>query len=134
MQGERDATEKISKTYREALTQLISNLRRDLKQPDLNVVIGRISDHGARSIDWQTIRRDQVSVATQDSRGAWIDCDDLNDKRNNHGFRINDLHYTQAGYATLGRRFAHQAAKLIAGKPPATDGRPTRDAVVTAKN
>lgn len=124
MQGERDAREKLDAAYAASLKQLIANLRRDLKQPKMNFVIGRISDVGKPSNKpWQAVREAQVKVATEDKRGAWVDCDDLNDKVKN-GKKRNDLHYTQEGYELLGRRFVRQAKALIEGKEPAKNGRP----------
>ena len=124
MQGERDAREKLEKAYADALKQLISNLRRDLKFAEMNFVIGRISDFGkADDASWQAVRDAQVEVANSDKRGAWVDSDDLNDKTK-AGKTYNDLHYTQEGYELLGRRFARQAKALISGQKPAADGRP----------
>jgi hypothetical protein len=124
MQGERDASEKLDAAYAEALRQLIANLRRDLNHQEMNVVIGRVSDFGAATdISWQNIRAAQVEVARTDPRGAWIDCDDLNDKVQG-GQERNDLHYTRAGYELLGRRFVRQAEALITGRIPADNGRP----------
>lgn len=124
MQGERDAKEKLSAAYAEAMKQLISNLRRDLNQPGMNFVIGRLSDFGpATNQEWQAVRRVQVEVAEQDKRGAWVDCDDLNDKEKN-GQKRNDLHYTKEGYELLGRRYARQAKALIEGRKPDARGRP----------
>jgi hypothetical protein len=122
MQGERDAKEKLSKAYEAALAQLISNLRRDLKQPGMNFVIGRLSDFST-AVEWENVRKAQVSLAEKDKRGAWVDCDDLNNKEKN-GVKRDDLHYTKEGYELLGRRFARQARALIDGKTPAADGRP----------
>lgn len=124
MQGERDAREKLDAAYPDALNQLIANLRRDLKQPEMNFVIGRISDFGkADYTAWQNVRKAQTDVANGDKRGSWVDCDDLNDKLKGNVKR-NDLHYTKEGYELLGRRFARQAKALIDGKKPAQDGRP----------
>lgn len=124
MQGERDAKEKLSAAYGEAMRQLIANLRRDLKQPQMNFVIGRLSDFGkSDNQHWQTVREMQVAVANQDDHGAWVDCDDLNNKSKN-GVERDDLHYTQAGYELLGRRYARQMKRLLDGEQPATDGRP----------
>ena len=124
MQGERDAKEQLSAAYFDALSQLIENLRRDLKQPKMNVVIARLSDFGDESnTHWQATRKAQVDLAKQDSRGAWVDCDDLNDKEKG-GAKRNDLHYTQEGYELLGRRFVRQAKAIIDGKQPAENGRP----------
>lgn len=124
MQGERDAREQLGAAYVDALQQLISNLRRDLKQPKMNVVIGRISDfkNGAYA-HWDKIRLALVEVANKDPRGAWVDCDDLNNKVKN-GKTHDDLHYTKKGYELLGRRYARQAKALIDGKEPASNGRP----------
>ncbi|MHC4878358.1 MAG: sialate O-acetylesterase [Planctomycetota bacterium] len=122
MQGERDAREKLSAAYEDALGSLIANLRRDLKQPNMNFVIGRLSDFSSAP-DWEAVRNAQVSLAENDPRGAWVDCDDLNDKESN-GVKRNDLHYTRAGYELLGRRYVRQAKALIEGGKPAADGRP----------
>ena len=122
--SKRDAKEKLSAAYEEAFTKLIANLRRDLKQPEMNFVIGRLSDFGRPDHkDWQNVRKAQVAVAKKDKRGAWVDCDDLNDKEKN-GVKRNDLHYTQEGYELLGRRYVRQAKALLDGAKPASDGRP----------
>lgn len=124
MQGERDAREKLSAAYADSLQQLITNLRQDLGQPEMNFVIGRLSDFGKPDYaDWQNVRKAQVDVASKDKHGAWVDCDDLNDKEK-AGVKRDDLHYTKEGYELLGRRFARQAKALIEGKEPAKDGRP----------
>lgn len=125
MQGERDAREKLDAAYSEALSTLIANLRRDLKRPDMNFVIGRLSDFGKPTdAPWQAVRKAQVDLASADKLGAWVDCDDLNDKKDAAGATRDDLHYTPAGYELLGRRYARQAQLLLTGKPPAQDGRP----------
>jgi hypothetical protein len=124
MQGERDAREQLSAAYADAMQQLIANLRRDLEQPEMNFVIGRLSDFGkSDNAHWQQVREAQVEVAAGDKHGAWVDCDDLNDKQRN-GATYNDLHYTKEGYELLGRRYARQAKALIEGIKPAADGRP----------
>ena len=124
MQGERDAREKLDAVYGAALLQLITNLRKDLNQPEMNFVIGRLSDFGkSDNTPWQNVRQAQVDLAKKDKRGSWVDCDDLNDKEK-AGVKRNDLHYTRDGYELLGRRYARQAKALIEGKAPAADGRP----------
>ena len=124
MQGERDAKEKLSPAYADALRQLVANLRRDLERPDLQFVIGRLSDFGPESnTEWQAVRRAQVEVAETDPRGAWVDCDDLNNKTK-RGKEVDDLHYTREGYELLGRRYARQAKALVDGRDPAGNGRP----------
>ena len=123
MQGERDAKEHLDAAYGDALKQLIANLRRDLKQSDMNFVIGRLSDAGkADDAPWQAVRRVQIDLTKADPRGAWVDCDDLNNKGQNG--ELNDLHYTQKGYERLGRRYVRQAKTLIEGKKPVDNGRP----------
>ena len=124
MQGERDAKTNLDAAYSDALKQLIANLRRDLKQPDMNFVIGRLSDFGKPGdAPWQTVRKVQVEIANSDPRGAWVDCDDLNNKERN-GVVSNDLHYTPSGYELLGRRYVRQAKALIDGKKPSDNGQP----------
>ncbi len=124
MQGERDAKEGLDAAYADAMTQLIENVRRDLGQPEMNFVIGRLSDFGKQdNVPWQNVRKAQVDVATGDARGAWVDCDDLNDKEKN-GVKHDDLHYTKEGYELLGRRYVRQAKALIDGNKPASNGRP----------
>ena len=124
MQGERDAKEKLSGAYEDALRTLIANLRRDLKQPKMNFVIGRLSDFGKPdNKHWQAVRDAQVALAKKDPLGSWVDCDDLNNKERN-GKKRDDLHYTKAGYELLGRRYARQAKALVTGKNPADNGRP----------
>ena len=124
MQGERDAREGLHPAYADALQQLVANLRRDLKQPNMNVVIGRLSDHGKPTdANWQAVRKTQVDLSKADSRGAWVDCDDLNNKEKN-GVMTDDLHYTREGYELLGRRYVRQAKALINGQKPAESGRP----------
>jgi lysophospholipase L1-like esterase len=113
MQGENDARHKLDAAYADSLKQLVSNLRRDLKRPDMK------ADDAA----WQAVRKAQVTVAETDSHGAWVDCDDLNDKTRD-GKTVNDLHYTPEGYKLLGQRYARQAKALVDGKPVAKDGRP----------
>ena len=127
MQGERDAREKLSAAYYDALQQLVANLRRDLKHPKMNFVIGRLSDFGKPDdTHWQNVRVAQVKLANDDEHGAWVDCDDLNDKEKD-GVKRNDLHYTKEGYELLGRRYARQAKLLIDGAAPADNGRPGLD-------
>ena len=124
MQGESDAKKNFQEPYNEALKQLITNLRRDLKQPEMKFVIGRISDHKkAGDAPWEAVRQGQVNLAKSDPLGAWVDCDDLNNKEKN-GVTTDDLHYTKEGYELLGRRYVRQAKLLIEGKKPAENGRP----------
>ena len=124
MQGEQDHMEKLDAAYADSLKQLIANLRRDLKRPDMNVVIGRLNDWGdAGNTPWQNIRHAHVAIATADPHGAWIDTDDLNDKETD-GVMENRYHFTGAGCDLLGRRFARQTKLLVEGRGQARGGRP----------
>lgn len=109
MQGERDANRKEKdggRDYAENLRGLIAKLGKDLGRDDLNVVIGRLNDHGMDNPEWQVVRKAQVAVAEAHPQGAWVDTDDLNGKKDT-------IHCTKAGYAKLGQRFAEKAIGLV---------------------
>ena len=124
MQGERDANGGAHAAYKDALKLLISKLRRDLKRPDMNIVIGRIGDYALDRPSCVAVRKVQREIVNEDPRGAWVDVDDLNN-REKDGKVINAVHYNRPeGYITLGRRFARQGHALVTGKEPAENGRP----------
>ena len=123
MQGERDASGGADAAYKEALKLLITYLRRDLKRPDMNFVIGRISDAAPERPSWVAVRKAQHEIADEDPRGGWVDVDDLNN-REKDGEIINAVHYTKEGYVILGQRFARQGHALVTGKKSAENGRP----------
>ena len=124
MQGERDANGGAHAAYKDALKQLISNLRRDLKRPDMNIVIGRIGDYALDRPSCVAVRKAQREIANEDPRGAWVDVDDLND-REVDGVMQSVVHYNRPeGYDVLGQRFAGQGHALVTGREPAEDGRP----------
>lgn len=110
MQGETDAREGHGEVYAESLKGLIEQLRSDLKRPDMNVVIGRLSDFDLDNdtySHWTKVREAQMAVAGADPRAAWVDTDDLNGPENK-------LHYARPeGYKELGKRFAEKALALI---------------------
>lgn len=114
MQDEREAKAGQTGLYADNLAGLIGKLRTDLKRKDMNFVIGRLSDFGMDQPDWVVVRDIQVKTAESDSRGAWIDTDDLNNlpAKKGNGTR-NDLHMSKKGYATMGARFAEKAIALI---------------------
>jgi hypothetical protein len=122
MQGERDSKEKLSAAYEESMNTLIANLRKDLDAPEMNFVIGRISDYSTAE-HWEAVRAAQVKVAKDDPRGAWVDTDDTNDKEKK-GKKVNDLHYTKVGYDLFGQRLARQAVLMIQDKEPDAKGKP----------
>lgn len=113
MQGESDLNNKAYDAY---LKELLGQLEADLNFKKINVVIGRISDSGLdvekRRQGSLTIRRIQQEFAEAHPRGAWIDTDDLNDRKDGDKV-VNDLHYTKEGYQILGTRFAEKAILLI---------------------
>ena len=116
MQGERDAKTGMADVYEASLKGLIQQLRDDLGRQDVHVVIGRISDCGNGKFDgeWDKVREAQVKVADDDPLAAWIDTDDLNNKKNSRtGQTTDDLHYTKEGFKILGERFAEKAIELI---------------------
>jgi lysophospholipase L1-like esterase len=125
MQGESDATSNGDK-YEASLRRVIAQLQDDLHRKDIQIVLGRLSDHGlqkkkgTKTPDWQKIRDIQEQVAdTWPQGGAWVNTDDLNDGVNAEGKTVqNDLHYTVEGYKLFGDRLAEKAIALIQKAPP----------------
>ena len=117
MQGERDAKEKHGSVYADSLQGLIQQIRDDMGRPDVNLVLGRLSDFSVaeqRFPDWILIREEQVKLANRLDNASWVDTDDLNDGKNRRGKEIsNDLHYSSDGYVKLGKRFADAAIELV---------------------
>lgn len=113
MQGERDARESLSDVYAQSFNGILDQLKADLKLDEINFVIGRISDFDMEDRNyphWTKIREIQVKLAEEDPRGEWVDTDDLNGGK--PGQAGGGLHYSGAGYATLGERFAEKAIGL----------------------
>lgn len=117
MQGENDAKTGDGAVYGDSLKGLVKQLSDDLKSEEINVVIGRLSDHGLTHPgfkDWDLIRKEQVKFSEETPKGAWVDTDDLNDGIKRGGKEIkDDLHYSKEGYVTFGKRLADAAIKLI---------------------
>ena len=112
MQGESDLNNTAYNAY---LKEVLGQLETDLAFKNINLVIGRISDSGLdgkRSQGSLMIRRVQQEFAESHPRGAWVDTDDLNDKKVGEKI-VHDLHYTKEGYEILGTRFAEKAIELI---------------------
>ena len=118
MQGESDAM-KDGAVYAASLRGLLDQLRTDLGRKDINVVIGRISDFKHPKFpEWDLVRNAEMEIAEADPRGAWVNTDDLNDRKNSKGEEIkNGLHYSVKGYELLGERFADKAIMLIKQNP-----------------
>lgn len=117
MQGERDAKMAWGDAYEEALSGLYEQFSRDIGVDDVRFVNGRLSDFdmaNERYPHWTRIREIQVKVAEGNPLFDWVDTDDLNDGKNRAGKPIrNDLHYSGAGYITLGKRFAEKSLALL---------------------
>ena len=79
MQGEREGRSGPSAGYASSLKRLINQLIVDLKIDDINLVVGRISDHLLSKPHWVEIRRAQIEVAETRGFSSWVNTDDLND-------------------------------------------------------
>ena len=113
MQGESDLNNTAYDAY---LKELLEQLQADLAFKEINIVIGRISDSGLdnpkRLEGRLNIRKVQREFAEAHPRGAWVNTDDLNDRKVD-GKKLDDLHYTKEGYRILGQRFAEKSISLI---------------------
>jgi len=109
MQGESDAyhSEEIALRYEENLDRLMGLIRAALRDPDVPVVVGRISDSGRDDDEedgkvWNfgdTVRAAQASFVADDACAALVTSTD--------GYSYSDpWHYDSAGYLDLGTRFA----------------------------
>ena len=79
MQGERDANGGGQPAYKDSLKLLISKLRRDLKRPDMNIVIGRLSDAGEKKESWAAMRKIQMEIVDEDPSGCLLYTSDAAD-------------------------------------------------------
>lgn len=117
MQGERDAREGLAEFYEQSFNNVLEQLKTDLGIPQVNFVIGRISDfdmENKRYPDWTKIRKSQKKLANQTVYGSWVDTDTFNDGFNRRGKPlVNDLHYSVTGYHELGLAFANKSILLI---------------------
>jgi hypothetical protein len=115
MQGERDAKEQLSEVYANSFKGIIAQLQKDLKKDKINFVIGRISDFDMQNKKykhWTKIREIQVKLAEDAENGAWVDTDDMNNKKGQQGVG-GGLHYNKEGYKALGQAFADKAVALL---------------------
>ena len=111
MQGERDAKESLSAHYEEAFLGLLAQIKTDLAVPKIHYIIGRLSDSGLGSKEWDNIRAIQQKLGEAGPHSAWINTDDLNDEGTPSG--KNDLHYSKKGYDMLAERYAHKVKELL---------------------
>lgn len=114
MQGESDAaySEEIARRYQSSLKRLMDLVRAALRQDDLPVVIGRISDSGKDDDGkvWdhgEIVRAAQAAFVAQDTAAAIVTSTDQ------YGYS-DKWHYDSAGYIDLGHQFAEQMAALRA--------------------
>ena len=112
MQGESDAAhgEEIARRYEANLKRLMDLIRAALRQDDLPVVIGRISDSGqdADGKVWDhgnIVRNAQAMFVRNDRAAALVTTTDR------YGYS-DKWHYDTAGYIDLGRQFARALVGL----------------------
>lgn len=117
MQGEADGSAGWGAVYGKSFVGIIDQLKADLNRDDIRFVLGRINDHrpnGKHSPGKQAVREAQVKLGEENANGAWVDTDDLNAGINPWSvYEANGEHFPNAGYRTLGQRFARAACKLI---------------------
>jgi hypothetical protein len=109
MQGEGDTTHiEYAEAHEENLRRLLAAVRKDLGEPHLPVVIGRIGD-GSRNPKMLypgEVRGAQERIGREDPDAASVDTDDL---------PLGDfVHYNSSGLLKLGRRFADAIVGLDA--------------------
>lgn len=117
MQGERDAKELNGHLYLQSFLGVVEQLKHDLGQEKINVVIGRLSDFdmaNSKYKHWTLVREAQVQLTKHLDNATWVNTDDLNDGLNRQGKLINnDLHYSQQGYQIFGKRLADSTITLL---------------------
>ncbi len=117
MQGEADGQAGWGAVYEKSFLGIIDQLKADLKRDDIRFVLGRINDHrpnGKFSPGKAAVREVQVKLGKEHANGTWVDTDDLNAGINPWSvYEANGEHFPNAGYRTLGQRFASAACKLI---------------------
>lgn len=114
MQGERDAKEGLAAHYEESFRGLLEQIKQDLGVAQINYIIGRLSDSGVGTKDWDQIRLVQERLGDAGPHSSWVNTDDLNDD----GQKRNDLHYSAKGYQLLAERYAKKAIELLSNSEP----------------
>ncbi|MBL8889400.1 MAG: hypothetical protein JNL67_05445 [Planctomycetaceae bacterium] len=112
MQGESDAmySVEIAEQYPANLKRLMDLMRASLREDDLPVVIGRISDSGAKTNKriWthgEILRAGQAAFVANDPAARLVTSTD------NYGYS-DPYHYDSAGYIDLGREFAKKLQEM----------------------
>jgi hypothetical protein len=121
MQGERDAKECLSARYEEAFLGMVRQIKMDLGVPEINYILGRLSDSGVGKKDWDQIRAVQQRLGEAGPHSAWINTDDLNDDnvgKDGTPLKPNQLHYSAKGYQLLAERFARKLIELLTNTEP----------------
>lgn len=113
MQGEADANQdlEIAAAYEENLSLFVESLRIALKDDDLPVVIGKITDSGMADdgsvMDYiEYVQLGQAAFATSDH------CADLVTVTDGLNYRDDAWHYDTEGFLRLGEAFAHSILRL----------------------
>ncbi len=113
MQGESDANEnrETAEAYGENLTYLVRALRAALKDNDLPVVIGKITDSGMADdgsvMDYiDTVQRAQASFAEANR------CAELVSVTDSLNYRDDKYHYDSEGFIRLGEAFSEAVLRL----------------------
>ncbi|MCA1801776.1 MAG: T9SS type A sorting domain-containing protein, partial [Rhodothermaceae bacterium] len=101
MQGESDAAAiEYATAYETNLKNLIQNIRADVGNSALNVILGRIGTHLPPSYSYkETVRRAQMKIADDDPLVNWVDTDDL-------PLDTDSIHLLADGVKTAGQRMA----------------------------
>jgi hypothetical protein len=112
MQGESDAAnEEVARKYEVHLKRMMDLIRAALRQDDIPVVIGKISDswNNTEGKVWkygELVQHAQETFVRSDERAAII--------RSTRYYAYSDpWHYNSAGYIDLGQQFAEALYKLL---------------------
>lgn len=117
MQGEGDASysEEIALKYETHIKVLINLMRAALRDADVPVVIGKISDSGKNETGrvWERgelVQYAQEQFVKNDRNAAIVR------ETKNYGYGEDPWHYNSAGYINLGERFAEKLYPLLQRK------------------
>lgn len=123
MQGENDAKDKVTglpvppqpeaaNNYGENLDTLIDTFRDYYNEPEMIVIIGRISDQSSGTIIsaynltyWDQVRAAQVSIGETKEFTDWVDTDDLS--------QSDWVHFDNSGMLALGERMANSWLNIV---------------------
>lgn len=115
MQGETDTMRKnMAESYQKNLEELISIMRTKFKEPQLPVVVGRITSQLLKSKKYQwpfttTVQAAQDAVAKKDGKVEVVNSDDLS-------LRTDFTHFDVPGQMKLGERFGVAMRKVLKGE------------------